>query len=115
MLAKPYRFHGYASLKFVYSKGKQVRLQQLSLKYHPNQRRADSRCAVVVSKKVAKKAPTRNRIRRRVYEVLRRRWSLIASPHDIIITVFDEKIADMPAKELDRLIDTLLTRAHLYK
>lgn len=114
MLSKIYRFHGHSSLRFVYSKGKQVRTQQLSLRYCSNSRRTKNRCTVVVSKKVTKKAPTRNRIRRRIYEVLRHRWSLIASPYDMVITVFDEKVADMSAKELDRSIDTLLKKANLY-
>lgn len=115
MLAKKFRFHGYGSLKFVYSKGKTVRSRFLSLKYTANSRRSDSRLAVVVSKKVTKKAPVRNRMRRRLYEAIRREWAMIKPGHDLVITVFDERVETMPADELTAMVHKLLADAQLYK
>lgn len=115
MLKKLYRFHGHNSLNFVHSKGKSVRSGYFQLKYTVNKKRTDSRLAVVVAKKVSKSAPTRNRIRRRVYETVRQHWAMLDEPHDMVIMVFDEKAADMPSAQLNRQIVELLTKAGLYK
>lgn len=115
MLSKKFRFHGYGSLKFVYNKGKTVRTNFLSLKYSHNTRRSKSRLAVVVSKKVTKKAPVRNRMRRRVFEAVRQYWSMITPGNDLVITVFDERIATISPQELNTYVLELLTRANLIK
>lgn len=115
MIAKKFRFHGYGSLKFVYSKGSGARSRFLALKYIKNSRRQDSRLAVVVSKKVAKKAPVRNRIRRRIYEAVRQQWSMIKPGHDMVITVFDERIATIESDQIQQYVSELLTQAELYK
>ena len=115
MIAKKFRFHGYGSLKFVYSKGDSVRSRFLAMKYIKNTRRSDSRLSVVVSKKVAKKSPTRNTIRRRIYEVMRLRWSMIEPGYDMVITVFDERIATIDSPQLQQYVEELLSQAKLYK
>jgi len=115
MLAKRYRFHGYGSLKFLYNKGKISRARFCSLKFIDNPRREDSRLAVVVAKKVSKKAPIRNRIRRRIYEAIRLHWPMLKPGHDMIITIFDESVASVSPAELNRIIVQLLTQADLYK
>lgn len=115
MLAKRYRFHGYGSLKFLYSKGSVARSRYCSLKYINNPRRTDSRLAVVVAKKVSKKAPVRNRIRRRLYEALRQQWAMIPPGHDMIITVFDPAVAEISAEHINKIVVDLLTQAQLLK
>ncbi|MCB9822855.1 ribonuclease P protein component [Candidatus Nomurabacteria bacterium] len=115
MLAKQFRFHGYGSLKFLYNKGKVVRARFVNLKYISNPRREDSRLAVVVAKKVSKKAPVRNRIRRRLYEAVRLHWPMLKPGQDMIITVFDENIANISSTELNKIVVELLTKADLYK
>lgn len=115
MLAKQFRFHGYGSLKFLYNKGKVVRARYVSLKFISNPRREDSRLAVVVAKKVSKKAPVRNRIRRRLYEAVRLHWPMLKPGQDMIITVFDENIANISSTELNKIVVELLTKADLYK
>ncbi len=113
MIAKKFRFHGYGSLKFVYSKGRTARARFLSLKTVENLRRKESRLAVVVSKKITKKAPERNRIRRRLYEAVRLQWPNIKPGSDIVITVFDERIGTISSEELTGLVQELLTSAKL--
>lgn len=103
MLARRHRFHGYHSLDGVYRRGKAVRGPHSMLKYAPNDRRKDFRVAVVVSKKVHKSAVVRNRIRRRVYEIVRQNWQS-ASSYDVVITIFDETVATMPADKLQKEI-----------
>ncbi len=115
MLAKVFRFHGYGSLKFVYSKGSTVRARFLSMKYIANSRREQSRIAVVVSKKITKKAPERNRMRRRLYEAVRHEWPAIIPGYDLVITVFDERIGTIPSEELTSLVHDLLVSADVLK
>src|SRR5690606_5479309 len=101
--------------RFVYTKGRTVRARYLSLKFHENTRRDESRLAVVVAKKVSKKAPDRNRIRRRLYESMRNNWSMINAPHDMVITVFDERVATISADELNESVKQLLSQAQILK
>lgn len=107
MLAKTHRFHGHNSLTPVYQKGQTVRSQFCAARFAVN-KRGSYRIAVVVSKKVAKSAPTRNRIRRRIYEVVRNNASEYLGTFDIIITVFDERLATIDHEELEDIIIKLL-------
>lgn len=111
MIERSHRFHGYGSLRFVYQRGQTVRGPLSTLKFVRNDRRSTYRCAVVVSKKVSKSAVTRNRIRRRIYEIVRRHSPTITEPYDIVITVFHEQLATMPAEGLERLIVAQLRQA----
>jgi ribonuclease P protein component len=111
MLAKAFRFHGYGSLKYVYSRGNTVRARFLSMKYIANSRRSQSRLAVVVSKKITKKAPERNRMRRRIYEAVRLEWPHVKPGYDLVITVFDERIGIIHPEDLAKLVRDLLTES----
>lgn len=103
MITRAHRFHGHGSLQFAYRQGKTVRGRFVSLKFARNSRRSRYRAAVVVSKKVHKSAVVRNRIRRRMYEVVRQHI-VPAQPYDLIFTVFDERVAAMPADELQSTV-----------
>lgn len=70
------------------------------IKYAPNARRDTYRVAVVVSKKVHKSAVVRNRIRRRLYEVVRSFEQQITGAYDIVLTVHDPKLAELAADKL---------------
>ncbi len=83
----------------------------MALRYAGNTRRKSSRVAVVVSKKVSKSAVKRNRIRRRVYEVIRQYLPAIDQPHDIIFTIFDEQVAELSHPELTKLVGSQLKKA----
>lgn len=109
MIARKHRFHGHNSLSFVYSKGKVLRGQYGMLKYCRNPRRDTYRAAVVVSKKVHKSAVVRNRIRRRLYEIVR--LSAITANFDLVFIVHDEKVATLPADELSKLVREKLQKA----
>lgn len=61
----------------------------------------DFRMAVVVSKKVAKSAVVRNRIRRRLYESVRKQRLLDGHAVDLVFVVRNESLAGLPATELD--------------
>lgn len=110
MISKEHRFHGHHALNYTYRRGKTVRGEMMSLRYAPA--RGDSyRLAVVVSKKVHKSAVVRNRIRRRVYELVRNIDKAQALPaQDMIISIFDERIAAMPAPKLEKIISGLVEK-----
>jgi len=111
MITAAHRFHGYGSLRGVYQRGQNLRGPLLSLKFSRRDPGRPYRVAVVVSRKVNKSAVTRNRIRRRIYEVVRTTDDNIAPGTDLVFTVFDDKIASLPAAELRDSIGELLQKA----
>jgi ribonuclease P protein component len=113
MISFKHRFHGHTGLNFVYQQGKTVRDPRCTLKYATNNRQKTYRLAVVVSKKISKKAVVRNRIRRRIYEIVRQREAHINQPFDMVLTVFDEGLMTESQHELETLILRLLTAAHI--
>ena len=115
MIAKQHRFHGQRSLSLAYRHGSTVRNQQMSVKFISNRRRSTYRAAIIVSRKVSKLAVDRNRIRRRLYEVIHTHEQDIIEPYDVILTVFSDQIAELPAPKLTTLVVELLARAHILK
>lgn len=113
MIARTHRFHGYGSLRYTYQHGQTVRGPLCSLRYVQNDRRKSYRLAVVASKKVSKSAVVRNRIRRRLYEAIRQHESEITKPYDIVLTVFSEQVAELPADEISRLVHAQLKQAKI--
>jgi ribonuclease P protein component len=130
MIAHAHRFHGYGSLNSVYRQGQTVRVPQLNLRFAVRDPRKPYRVAVVVSRKVHKSAVVRNRIRRRIFEIVRQLDQQVpkvapgqaATPPDtvarqairpgidLIFTVFSDQIATMPAAELQTTIAELLRK-----
>ncbi|MCE7936738.1 ribonuclease P protein component [Candidatus Saccharibacteria bacterium CPR2] len=113
MLSARNRFFGQKGIKRVLKYGKISRGRFLSIKTIENNRRSGSRVAVVVSKKVSKKAVVRNRIRRRIYEIFRKNWDKIEPNKDIVVLVYDEKTAILPHVELETSILQLAEKAKL--
>ena len=113
MISRTHRFHGYGSLKYTYSRGETVRGPLCSTKYVFNPRRNKYRLAVVVNKKVNKSAVVRNKIRRRIYEVVRLVSDKIKNPCDIVITIFSEQILEIPHDELVTMINAQLHQAEI--
>ena len=75
-----------------------------------------SRLAVVVSKKVYKSAVKRNRIRRRIYNIVRHEISHHTKSKDMTITVFSPEVLllDFPSleKELKLLLQSSMAPSH---
>jgi ribonuclease P protein component len=111
MLGSFHRFHGHNTLTAVYRRGETVRGPQLSLKYSHRGSDKPYRVAVVVSRKVSKSAVVRNRIRRRIYEIVREFDSLIPSGTDLLFTAFNDDIADIDHARLKQSISQLLKKA----
>jgi ribonuclease P protein component len=99
MISKKYRFHGHGSLKYLFQNGEGTRTKLLGVKYVENRHRSRPRIAVIVSKKTAKSAVKRNRMRRRVYEVLREHFNF-EKPYDLAVTIFSEEVLTASYDEL---------------
>jgi ribonuclease P protein component len=87
MLSVKLRFHGHGSLRFLYKNADAVRSRYITLKSIRNPRRKNSRFSIVVSKKVHKSAVGRNRIRRRLYEIIRHELPRIDGVYDVALIV----------------------------
>jgi len=115
MLDRTHRFHGLGSLRFAYSRGQTVRGPLMSLKYIRNQRRHDWRAAVVVSRKVHKSAVVRNRIRRRIFEIIRTELADFAEPFDLVFIVYSDQLAMASSNELHSRVVAHLQSAGVLK
>jgi ribonuclease P protein component len=113
MISRDHRFHGHNALRQVYQKGGTVRGQACTLKYLAPTTRPRYRAAVVVSRKVSKSAPQRNRIRRRIYEIIRLSAPQFRSSCDLVFTVYSEQLAAMPAEQLRELVQGQLMKADI--
>ena len=91
----------------MYQKGKTIRRPKMSLVFVDN-KKGFTRVAVVVSKKVNKKAVGRNRIRRRVYEVIRKNFELVPKKRDYIFVIFSDDVLKMPFSELEKVLGELV-------
>lgn len=115
MLAFKHRFHRRSAIAHIHKKGRQTRAGSLALRYVSTKPTQPSRVAVVVSKKVDKRAVVRNRIRRRIYEVFRKNWEHIESGQDMVVMVYDRGFEDMSAGELESSVVVLLKKAQVFK
>ena len=95
MISRKHRFHGYGSLSKVYRSGQVSRGPNFALRVVRGTNKTGYRAAVVVSKKVAKSAVVRNRIRRRLFEALRSFEPELDQSADIIITVFSTEFDEL--------------------
>lgn len=89
--------------------GKAVRGRSISLKYLIDTR-TDYQVAVIVSKKVSKKAVVRNLLRRRTYAAIREHSALIPDGFKGVFSVFDESLQDLPYTDFSALIKDLLDK-----
>lgn len=114
MIDRTHRFQGHGSLRFVYQRGQTVRGPYCSLKFIANRRRRKWRAAVVVSRKVHKSAVVRNRIRRRMYEIIREQARDLHEAYDLVFIVYSDQLAEMPADQLTRLVAEKLEKAEVF-
>lgn len=113
MINATLRFHGHGSLRYLYKNGSAVRSHLFTLKYTVNPHRNKSRFAVVVSKKVHKSAVGRNRIRRRVYEILRQEIPHFTTTCDVAVIISSGEVISIEHQELVAVLKDLLTQAEL--
>jgi len=115
MIGRKNRFHGYNSLRHVYRNGRMARGPLFAVKALDNPRRDVYRAAVVVSRKVSKSAVDRNRIRRRLYTAIQELAPGFAEPYDIVVTVFNSGVIELPAVELNGQLKKQLKELRILK
>lgn len=111
MIKRTHRFHGHNSIKTVYAQARTVRSSQLSLKYIGRSTGRSYRAAVVVSKKVNKRAVIRNRLRRQIYETIRLQEPNFNGVYDLVFTVFSDQLLELSGSQLRDLVGSLLVKA----
>ncbi len=110
MLASKNRFHRRNHVMAVLRKGGSVRGTTFSLKYMPSSA-PDYQFAIIVSKKVAKRAHERNRIRRRLYAALRTIEPDIPAGMRGVLVVYDGSVKSQPYHALAQEVRRLITKA----
>ncbi|MBI4101365.1 MAG: ribonuclease P protein component [Candidatus Nealsonbacteria bacterium] len=113
MLSRIYRLKKEADIRRVFRDGKTLKDPPLSLRRAPNNLEC-SRFGFVIPVKAAKKATVRNKIKRRMSEMIRSRLPKIKKGFDVLILAFSgtDKL-DFPA--LEKKIDNLFQGARLYE
>lgn len=135
MISKNYRFKSWDGLIQITSKkGTSVRGENIGLKFlalsdssvenrYKSMRSRRPRLnkdffphpkySVIVSKKVAKSAVVRNRIRRRVYEWLRLNQPYLSSKYLVLVYINTDSLAKMAYKNLSLELENIFTKAKL--
>jgi len=111
MLSKVNRLKKQKDIEWVFKRGKGVKEAFLFLKFVKNNLNA-SRFAFVVSLKVSKKAVLRNKIKRRLRELVKSRLSKIKKGYDIVLTA----VPGLETKEfweIEAIINKLFKKAKL--
>jgi ribonuclease P protein component len=109
MLARSNRLAKPRDIARVFKTGRFGGGELLTVKVAPNHL-PHSRLTIVVSKKVSKKATTRNHNRRRISGAVEQLWKTVATGYDIVISVRQD-LADAPANTVATELRQGLERA----
>lgn len=108
MISRTHRFRGRKRINEVYRSGRSARGPLFNTRVLKNAG-GDFRVAVVVSKKVAKSAVVRNRIRRKIYTCFNAEELNSLGGADIIINVFSADAAQVPQADLIKQLQRQLS------
>lgn len=111
MLSKQYRLQKDKDFELVFKKGRIISNEFLFLKFVKNNL-AVSRSGFIISKKISKNATVRNRIKRRLREIIRKRLDNIKAGFDIII-VAKPRIVNKDYLEIREGVEELLRKVGL--
>jgi ribonuclease P protein component len=115
MLSYNYRFHGHSSLCYVFKNGEATRSRDLTLRWSVNKHRKTSRFSVSISKKVLKSAVKRNRVRRRLYEIIRLALAEFSGTYDIVFIVTSAELLTLDHDSLRESVFKTLREAGLLR
>ena len=113
MFAKQYRLKTTNDFKGVFKKGRSVTKEGVLLRVRPTDG-DHPRIGIIVSKKVAKKAVVRNRIRRILAEAIRPHLGHIRTNADVVVVVLPDFRAEK-TRQVNKIIDALFKQAFLLK
>lgn len=111
MLAKQYRLQKDKDFELAFKKGRTFSNEFLFLRLRRNDLNI-SRFGFIVGKKISKKATVRNRIRRRLGEIIRGKLADVKPGFDVAIGTKGE-IVEKNYQDLDKEVGQLLKRAGL--
>lgn len=111
MLQADHRLRKDLDIKKVVSKGRYSYSAELTLKYLPNNTNV-SRFAIVVSTKVDKRAVQRNRLKRRLREILRLNLQQIKPGWDILV-ITKQKALSLDYGQLQEALLSLIKKGRL--
>lgn len=113
MLAKANRLRESRDIVRTYKQGRYSSTAELTVNALQN-KKLHSRAVVIISKKVAKKAVTRNLIRRRLQALFQSTWQTLAPGYDIVVTVRRD-ISGLSLAELEASLRLPMTKLALIK
>lgn len=107
MLPKENRLKKRNDFKKIHQQGKSILKGKLILRFLPAEGR--NLIGIIVSKKVSKKAVVRNKIKRRIREIIRKNLEEIVSGYDFLILTKD-KIKEIDYQEIKEQLFKVLER-----
>ena len=109
MLAKGFRLRKKEEVNLVFRTGKSVSLPEFALRFLPNDL-SHSRVAVLAGVKLSKKAPVRNRIKRRLRELTRLYFGQLPVGLDLLVIARRVELSDMDFGELTKKFLALVAK-----
>lgn len=113
MLAKQYRLKKNKDFDLLFKKGKYVSNGLFFLVFKKNKLK-NSRFGFIIGKKISKKAITRNKIRRKISEIIRMMMDNVKAGFDIVVGVKPD-IIDKDYQEIKKELEGLFKKAKLTK
>lgn len=113
MLAKEYRLTKTKEFENVFDNGKAFFTKILGIKYAKNNLDV-TRFGILISAKISKKAVVRNKIKRRLREIIRLHFDKIKQGYDIVVLT-RSGIKESDYEKLERDMGYAMSRANLLK
>lgn len=113
MLPRVNRLKKKKDFERVFKRGTGFKEDFLFIKIIPNHLKV-SRFGFIVGEKVSKKATLRNKVKRRLREIVRVRLSKIKTGFDLALVV-EPGLENKKFQEIENLIDKLFKKAKIYK
>ncbi len=112
MLNKQNRLLKDSDFKYLFSKGFYQSGPEMTLRYIETKQK-ESRFGIVISSKVSKKAVLRNKVKRRLRDIIKKKHDKIKMGYDIVV-ILKKRGIDANFARLDLALETLLKKARLY-
>ncbi|GBD34549.1 Ribonuclease P protein component [bacterium HR35] len=110
MLKKIFRLKGDDLKNFFIEKRKSLKSENFLIFYRPNNL-SYPRFSVKPEIKIFKKAVIRNKLKRKIYEIIRKNWGkLVEKKYDFVILLIKRELVEKKIKELEQELLKLLQK-----
>ncbi len=113
MLAKEFRLTKEKDFDKIWKKGRSFFIKEMGIKFLTNNLNC-SRFGFIIPNKAVKQAVDRNKIKRRLREIIRLKLSLVKKGIDCVILVRQD-IKALSYQDLEERVDFMLYKARLFK